>query len=328
MLLSITPNPCVERVVPVEGFPPGAVMRADSSRVREAAGGKGWNAARVAANCGLPVLATGWFGRDRTGWFARQAHESNIEYSPVEVDAPTRLATVYLDTNGRKTEVVESGHSVSIADGTRLLRHVEPLLNRARMMCIGGSYPPFEDESFALHASVLCGLAQSAGVRVLYDGSGTPWHAALKRTPPWAVSPNIDEASRALNRPLLTESAQKRAVEKFIEWGVEVVLLTCGSRGAYLGTREQTMFIASPRVESVSNVGSGDSLVGAFLARYLQDESGRPEWARLLEAARYGVAAGAANAAQELSAHVGPRDIEPLLPQARVQQHLLSLSPR
>ena len=332
MLLTVTPNPCLERIVPLDSLAPGHTTRVDSSRVLEVAGGKGLNAARVASTCGAPSIATGWFGSDRRDWFARQMQAANVEFAPVEVDSPTRLATQYRLSDGTVTQAVEDGHALSLSDGTALLKRVDELLPRAGMLLLGGSYPPSPDERFAMHASLLCDLAKRQGVPAFYDGNGRAWEIALRKSPPWCIAPNLEEASRLLRRPLSNEASERRAIETILKWGVQVVLLTCGERGAYLGTSAQTVFFSSPRVASVSSVGCGDALAGAFSSKYLQIENAISEFARLQDSARWGIAAGAAQAqssSKSLSTGAfGVAEIEALLPQVRVQQHLLSLSPR
>jgi 1-phosphofructokinase family hexose kinase len=328
MLLTITPNPCLERIIPLPDLPHGETVRVASSDVREVAGGKGLNAARVASACGVPSIASGWFGRDRAAWFGAQMEACGVELSPVELNFPTRLATQYHHPDGRVTQAIENGHALSLSDGTALLQKADELLPRAKMMLLGGSYPPASDERFALHASLLCGASKRHGVPVLYDGNGQAWEIALRRSPPWCVAPNADEAATLLRRPLPNEAAERRAIETILKWGVEVVLLTCGERGAYLGTRAQTIFLSSPRVEATSPVGCGDALAGAFAAKYLQIENAPNEFARLRDALRFGIAAGAAQAKSAAPGAFSVADVEDLLPQVRLQQHLLSLSPR
>jgi len=328
MLLTVTPNPCLERIVPLEGFEHGQAQRVDSALVREVAGGKALNAARVARACGTRSVVSGWFGRDRLSWFAAQLSASGLEFEPVETDLPTRVSTQYRGEGGQVTQVIENGHALSLDDGARLLRKADELLPSARMLLLGGSYPPAADERFALHASLLCGAASRHRVPALYDGTGRAWELALRKSPPWCIAPNLDEASALLRRPLSTQAEERRAIATILKWGVRVVLLTCGERGAYLGTSAQTIFLSAPRVRLISSVGCGDALAGAFASKYLQSPGAPTEFARLAEALRLGIASGAAQAQSAATGQLGIEQIEALLPQVRVQQHLLSLTPR
>jgi 1-phosphofructokinase family hexose kinase len=313
MLLCVTPNPCIERTVVQENFHNGQVHRVPPDKLRVQAGGKGINAARVAARLGSEVLCTGWIGRHQQSWFDAQLKEENLACDWVEVESDTRICLNVLDGRGGKTEIVEAGTPLSIADGTRLLQKFEFLAPRAALIALCGSYPPGES-TFNAHATLLVRIAARHGKRVIYDGKGAPFETAVRSgTPPWCIAPNIEEMAELLHRPINGEAAERKAISDVLRRGVEVVLLTCGARGLWLGTRQSTLFIESPAVPEVSSVGSGDSLVGAFAAKFLETSD-------LVEAARWAAAAGAANAAQELSARITSADIETLLPQARVRQ--------
>ena len=88
------------------------------------------------------------------------------------------------------------------------------------------------------------------------------------------------------------------------------MLLSCGERGCWVGFENDIEWLGAPRVEAVSAVGSGDSVCGAFAAKYL-------ETGDVWEAARWGVAAGTANAARLEAAMIGPEEVAPLVPQVR-----------
>lgn len=309
MFLTLTPNPCLERTVRLADLGIGHSSRVDSSAVFTSAGGKGLNAARVAARFGAKVCAIAPIGLRQFAWMSHLAREEGIEAEWVEVEADTRICLNVVHGDGRITEIIENGAPLEVEDGTRLFEKWRELLPQARLTCIGGSYPPSRDAAFDGHATLLCGLAASAGVPLIYDGKGEAFRRALaSKTPPWAIKPNLEEAAAYLNRSLETRADERRAVRDLGHRGVEVVLLSCGERGLYVGHRGAIEWFEAPRVETVSPVGSGDSLVGAFAATYLQGGD-------IFEAARVGVAAGSANAAQQKSAFVTPAEAAALVAQ-------------
>jgi 1-phosphofructokinase family hexose kinase len=318
MLLTVTPNPCIERTVMIENFETGQVHRVAPAQLHVNAGGKGINAARVASQLDTKVLCTGWVGQKQIGWFEAELVHENLRGDWVEVNNDTRVCLNILDGRGGKTEVVEAGSPLSVDDGTRLLQKFEQLVPDADLVVIAGSYPTGE-KMFDAHATLLIRIAIRFNKKVIYDGKGAAFSTAVRSaTPPWCITPNLDEVQELLGRRIATESEERRAIAELLRRGVEVVLLTCGARGAWLGTRQSTVFVEAPHVQEVSAVGSGDSFVGAFAATYLKT-------ADLEESVSYGVAAGAANAAQALSAQCTRTEIEALLPHTqlrRVQQML------
>jgi 1-phosphofructokinase family hexose kinase len=248
------------------------------------------------------------------------ASSEGVDNDFVAVEADTRFCINAVHGDGQKTEIIENGSPLSVHDGTQLLEKWRDLLPMARFAAIGGSYPPAHDSGFEFHAALLCDLARRAGVPVLYDGTGVSFARALAtKSPPWAIKPNLEEAAAYLRRDIEGVAQERRAVRDLLRKGVEVVLLSCGARGLYVGTRSGIEWFAAPRVEVISPVGSGDSLVGAFAARWL-------ETGDIFEAAQWGVAAGSACASQEKPAFVERTDVELLLPQVRRSMQEISLS--
>ena len=318
MFLTVTPNPCIEKTVTLPKLTPGAVHRIAPGEVTVSAGGKGLNAARVATRCGCRTVALSWVGRRQREWMDGLLDAEGVEHEFVLTGCNTR-STYNLLGHGTKTEIIEEGEPLTLADGTAMLEAFARWLPQAKLVAICGSYPPAREPIFHRHAGLLCGMARRAGVPVIYDGKGPAFELAVRSaTPPWMIKPNLEEAETLLRREIRTPAGELAAVRDLLRTGARVVVLSCGERGAYLGHPGGIEWLASPAVPEISGVGSGDALVGAFAARFL--ESGD-----LLGAIRYGVAAGAANAAERLPAFVGPEEIDPLLPLVRQSTLQLAL---
>ncbi len=302
-----TPNPCIERTLHIADFARGHSHRAATKDLRVTAGGKGINAARVAQNFGAKVRVLAPIGRNQSAQFRQLLSDDNLENDLVEVEADTRTATNIVHAGGF-TELVEAGNTLSTHESETLRERFGFHLQTCQIAIIGGSYPPLADDiEGENHSTLLCELAAHAGKTILYDGKGAQFARALKsQNPPWAIKPNLAEASELLNRDLETPESQQNAVRELMQMGVSVVLLSCGARGLWLGYNGQIEWLAAPPIEEVSPVGSGDSLVGAFVARWLQSGD-------VYESALWGVAAGAANAAQLEAARIGPLDAKTLL---------------
>ena len=316
--LFFTPNPCIERTLSVADFARGQSHRVNSENSRVTAGGKGINAARVARNFGAPARVLAPVGRGQILQFRDALNQDQLPADLVEVAADTRTATNVVHAGGF-TELVEAGHALTPGEFGELTRRFALHLPSCQLAVIGGSYPPLdslsatqnqgqiEPENWRNHAMMLCQLAASQGKRVLYDGKGAQFARALHSdNAPWAIKPNLEEASELLNRDLHAPTAQQDATRELMQMGVEIVLLSCGARGLWLGYDGEVRWLAAPEIEEVSPVGSGDSLVGAFVAKWLQTGD-------VYHAARWGVAAGAANAAQLEAARIGPKNAKRLL---------------
>lgn len=314
MTLFFTPNPCIERTLHIPDFAALGSFRVSPAQTRVTAGGKGINAARVAVNLGAEVTSLAPVGFHQKSQLQAFLAQDGVAGEWVEVEAATRT-TLNLVHHGGVTEVVEAGNPLSLEDGARLISRFEALLPACELAIIGGSYPlasPGETEFWHAHGARLCALAARAGKRVFYDGNGPAWkRAVLSENPPWAIKPNLREASDLLGRALETPAHERESVAELRARGIEVVLLSCGARGLWLGFEGEIKWLGSPTIREVSAVGSGDSLVGAFAAKW--SESGD-----VTEAARWGVAAGAANAARLEAARVQSEEVAALVGQVRV----------
>jgi fructose-1-phosphate kinase PfkB-like protein len=246
-------------------------------------------------------------------------HADGVIPDWVETEADTRFCLNVLHGNGEKTEIIEDGAPLEFAAATMLLEKWRQLLPKARLAAIGGSYAPFSDARLQWHAAMLCDLAAQADVPVIYDGVDMPFRRALaSKSPPWAIKPNLEEAATLLGRTIETPADERRAVRDLRRKGAEIVLLSCGACGLYAGWSGGIEWFAAPRVETVSAVGAGDSLVGAFAAKWL-------ETGDVFEAARWGVAAGSASAAQEKPAFVSRDEAAALMPQVRHETREIAL---
>lgn len=121
------------------------------------------------------------------------------------------------------------------------------------------------------------------------------------------VTPNQREAERLLNTALITRSHFAAAAARIREMGPKNVLLSVGGRGAVLATPEGLWEVEPPRVDAVSPVGAGDALAAAFVWAMTQDLG-------IIEAARWGVAAGTASATKPGLSFANRDETEALLP--------------
>ena len=303
MPLFFTPNPCIERTLRVPDFALNASFRIAPAQTRVTAGGKGLNAARVAANFGAPCVALAPTGLHQTAMLRALIESDGVRAALVERAGHTRTA-INIVHQGGDSGLIETGAPLTRAELETISARWSALLPACELAVIGGAYAPGGD---ANHGAHLCQLAARAGRRVFYDGHGIEWARAVQsEAPPWAIKPNLEEARAFLGRDLAARAAQIDAVRELGARGIEVVLLSCGARGLWVGFENQVEWLSAPRVETVSAVGSGDALVGAFVAKFLQCGD-------IWQAAKWGVAAGASNAAQLEAARVGPQDATALM---------------
>ncbi|MFI5894766.1 carbohydrate kinase [Actinoplanes sp. NPDC051513] len=61
------------------------------------------------------------------------------------------------------------------------------------------------------------------------------------------------------------------AAEQIRELGAKAVVVTCGSKGAYIATKDGAEMLPAPAVAAIDATGAGDSVMGALVRRLLAD---------------------------------------------------------
>ena len=66
---------------------------------------------------------------------------------------------------------------------------------------------------------------------------------------------------------------EKRCRQLIETYHLDVLVLTCGTNGSYVFTKDTTLFQPTPKVEVADTVGAGDSFTGSFCAALLNGKS-------------------------------------------------------
>jgi 1-phosphofructokinase family hexose kinase len=263
VILTVTPNACVDKTYRVEGFRLDRVNR--PTLAHTVAGGKGINVARVYQTLGGKAVASGLLGGINGRIVAQALKQERIANEFVRIEGETRVCIAIVDpVAGTQTEVNESGPEVDARPVRELLRRIERLLSQERFefVVLSGSLPPGVPAT--LYADLI-GLTHRYGVRAVLDASG----AALREgvcASPWLVKPNRAELEGLVGYPLETRAellAAGRTLQT--EHGIDLVALTLGAQGALLVTGDETWQAVPPSIQFVSAVASGDSFVAALL---------------------------------------------------------------
>nr|MDQ2829634.1 PfkB family carbohydrate kinase [Chloroflexota bacterium] len=151
----------------------------------------------------------------------------------------------------------------------------------------------------------------AAGVPVAIDTYGVQLTQALAARPT-LVKINAHEAAALVGRTADEPVAALAAAAEIQAWGARSVVITLGARGAVgIDADGQRFAWAAPHVSGLYTVGSGDSFLAGLITALGEGQS-------LADAARLGVAAGAANT-EEIGAAVLTRTrVEELRDQARL----------
>ena len=84
---------------------------------------------------------------------------------------------------------------------------------------------------------------------------------------------NEVEAGFLADMSVQNETAAQNAAQKLIELGVEKVIITLGSQGAFLMTKEHQVRVPSYEVEAVDTTAAGDTFCGAYVVAMVEGKS-------------------------------------------------------
>lgn len=287
MILSVTPNPCVDKTVFLDEMAVG--KKNACSRVTTIPGGKGNNVARVVRALGEEsaalVLVGGPPGQHVVDMITR---DDALPCIPVWIAAHTRTITTVLEEGPhRQTPLFEPGPAVTAEERDRLIEAVVERLPDTDILTLNGTVP---DPSLNDVYAAILAKAKAAGVRTILDTHGPELAQGLEAAP-FMVKPNDAEAAELLGFPLNNDSDRWRAIDQFHARGVQLVVLSLGAEGLLISDGVERLRVTPPAIREVNAVGSGDALVGGIATGLLR---GWP----LEQTAAWGAAAGTANAMQ------------------------------
>ncbi|HLL34743.1 1-phosphofructokinase [Streptomyces sp.] len=259
MILTVTPNPSLDRTYEVQALKRGEVIRAETERVDP--GGKGVNVSRAVAAAGRRTVAVLPLGGAPGALVADLLDAQGIEVAPVPIAGATRSNIALAEADGVLTKINAPGPDLSAAEQEQLLETVREQSPDADWIACCGSLPRGLAPSW--YADVVT-RAHAGGARIALDTSGRALLEALGARPD-VVKPNAGELAEAVGRPLATVGDALKAAEELRLRGARAVLASLGADGQLLVDDAGTWF-GTARVDTVrSNVGAGDSSLAGFL---------------------------------------------------------------
>jgi 1-phosphofructokinase family hexose kinase len=276
-------NSAIDRIISVDRL--AFDHRAYINSSRESPGGRGINSSCVIHSFGGKTLAVATAGGDTGERFVKKLAEWGIQTSIVPIRREIRTDLTITDKQGLTVNLNEAGPELSAQEVTRFEQTVRAALTGASWLMLCGSIPPGVPTSFY---GKLVKLAQRKKVPTLVRAGGEPLRNAVSARPTMVVC-NQSDAERLLDRPLLTRAQFLEAAKQVRSMGPESVILSLGSRGAVAAVADGLIEAVSPPVQAICPIGAGDALTAAYTWAMV-------EGGNIVEALRWGVAAGTASA--------------------------------
>ena len=243
-----------------------------------AAGGKGANQAVGAARAGGDVTFIARVGKDIFGDQAVAGFRKdgiNVNHVFRDAAAPSGVALIFVAKDGENSIAVAGGANgkLSPADVKRAAKVI-----RSAAMLVAQLETPLATVQAAAD------IAAKAGVRfILNPAPARPLpDALLKRVS--ILTPNETEAELLTGINVTNEATAAKAAAKLRSRGVQTVILTLGSRGAFIADDKGKQLVPGFKVKAVDTTAAGDIFNGA-LAVALAEGKALPDAVRFANAA-------------------------------------------
>ena len=242
-------------------------------------GGKGANQAVAAARLGNRVAMAGRIGDDDFGTaLVENLNRQGVDASPIRVDsgAATGIALIIVDDNGENSIVVAGGANLRVSPLD--VDALAGLWSQARLLLLQFEVPM---ETIA-HAMA---SAARHGVEIILNPAPARSVSPQLLAQADFLVPNEIEASMLSGVEVRDLASAEKAARKLQDYGVPVVIVTLGEKGALAVSGEEAFHVPARQVDAVDTTAAGDAFNGGLASALVQGFS-------LRGAVRYATCAG------------------------------------
>ncbi|MBC9955676.1 1-phosphofructokinase [Yimella sp. cx-51] len=297
MIITLTPNPSIDRTIAFDTLRLGEVQRATSSRIDP--GGKGINVSRALAANDTDTLAVLPAGGPEGHLLTELLTAAHVPYRAVEIAGAARMNIAAVEPDGTTTKLNEAGPRLSDGEVSALFGAAAEAAGGAQWVVGCGSLPP--GAPIDLYAELIRRVGPQ-GARVAIDSSGEPFTRAVAAHP-HLIKPNHEELAELVGRELVTLGDVVDAARSLVAEGIETVVVSLGADGAIAVTADDLVWAGAKVTDPLSTVGAGDCLLAGFLHGLVR---GGDLEAALISGVRWGAAAVRLPGSQV----PGPADLE------------------
>ena len=285
MIYTITFNPALDYIVRVNDFKVGQVNRTSYEEIY--AGGKGINVSIVLNNLDVENIALGFIAGFTGDEIENRVKNMGCKTDFIKLNNGMSRINVKLKSN-EESEINGQGSVINENDLEQLFNKLD-LFKEGDVLVLAGSIPSTLPENIY---EIIMRRLENKNIKIIVDATKDLLLNVLKYKP-FLIKPNHHELAELFNVEIKNEEEIIKYAKKLKEMGARNVLISMAGDGAIFITEDNRVIKSNvPKGELVNSVGAGDSMVGGFIAGYLNNSN-------LEEAFKMGVATGSASAFSE-----------------------------
>lgn len=260
MILTFTPNPALDIYTTVDKVTPDDKLRCKAPT--QDPGGGGVNVSRVIKRLGGESTAIYTKGGYTGEMFYDLLSKEQVKQDPVAIKNTLRQNFAVTETStGKLYRFGMPGAKLATAEAEELLKKIDQHPNTEYLVA-SGSLPPGVTKNFYAEVSK---KAKKRQVKFVADTSGEALSEVLKEGA-FLIKPNIRELQDLIGKPATNREEQKALLLYVLKnFKVEVIVASLGAKGALLATKGKVQHFPAPRVENISSIGAGDSMVAGMV---------------------------------------------------------------
>lgn len=288
MITTVTLNPAIDKIVEINDMELGKVHRV--SKMVETLGGKSINVARILSGFSEETKAVCFAGEDNYDSVKAHARKDEIPLVPIMVKGSirTNVKIVEPDQDYRTTDVNEPGFFIEEIKLKEMNDLIKEMAQESEVIVLSGSLPAGVPTDY--YKTVVQEMKDIT--KVIVDADGEILNAAMEAGP-YLIKPNIDEFEAALGMTFKTDEQLAEEARKLIDkYDMKYILISMGGDGSLLVGKNIALRAGILKVNVVSTVGAGDSMLAGVIHGLIKFKDLTEEEC-LKKALSYGVASGA-----------------------------------
>ncbi|PAR34843.1 1-phosphofructokinase [Vibrio metoecus] len=263
-VVTITLNPALDLTGSMNQLNVGSVSLVEHSSLHAA--GKGVNVAKVLSELGADVTVTGFLGRDNQELFCQLFNQLGVRDEFIRIDGATRINVKLVEHNGAVSDINFPGITVTQADIDAFEATLLRLAQDHDYFVLAGSLPKgISPQRCAGWISQL----RSMNKKVLFDSSREALMFGLEARP-WLIKPNDEELSQWCGKELSTLKECQQAASQLAQKEIENIVISMGANGVMWLNENEWLHAKPPKMQVVSTVGAGDTLVAGLCWGHMQ----------------------------------------------------------